>query len=177
MFRVEKGSFFEQQLMAMLLTSGRVKAGHCHWKRYCAHLSVHSVASQTVGNSSLYLRKENSSPYCCSAQQQQHVVWCEISTPSKTLQPVALWNISMREKATQAQSVAISPQPLALSYAAKHGTPAFIKHSLEITTGRNNYSLTLTLMACVCVCVCVDELVFTACACVYAMQYALHSIP
>lgn len=55
----------------------------------------------------------------------------------------------MREKATQAQLAAISPQPLALSYAAKHGTPALIKHSLEISTGRNNYSLTQTLMACV----------------------------
>ena len=82
-------------------------------------------------------------------QNGQHVVRCEISAPSKSLQPVTLWNISMREKATQAQTAAISPQPLALSYAAKHGTPAPIKHSLAIPTGRNNYSLTLTSMACV----------------------------
>lgn len=49
----------------------------------------------------------------------------------------------------QAQSTAISPQLIALSYAAKHGTPALIKQSLGITTGKNNYSLTLTLIACV----------------------------
>lgn len=96
---------------------------------------------------------------------------CEISTPSKTLQPVALWNISMSEKATQAQSVAISPQPLALSYAAKHGTPALIKHCFDTTTGRSNYSLTLTFMACVQTSWCLPS----ACVCL-CTQYVLHSI-
>lgn len=70
------------------------------------------------------------------------------------LNPSSEYNSSVkclheRERATQAQLAAISPQPLALSYAAKHGTPALIKRSLDITTGRNNYMLTLTLTACV----------------------------
>lgn len=129
-----------------VLQTSKAKDSTLSLQEKCAHLSMQIAVSESVGDSSLYPSNQNSGLYCSA--EQQHVVWCEISAPSKPLQPVALWNISRRGKAMQAQSAAISSQPLVLSYAAKHGTPALIKHSLEITTGRNNYSLTLTLMIC-----------------------------
>lgn len=114
---------FDQQLMALL--NDRT-------------LSLQKELCTSVWVSSRYPSKTHLDHYCSA--EWQHVFQCEISTPSKALWPVALWNISMREYATQAQLAAISPQPLALSYAAKHGTPGLIKHSFEITTGRSNYS-------------------------------------
>lgn len=45
--------------------------------------------------------------------------------------------------------MAISPQPLSLSFAAKHRTPALVKRCFGIAAGKSNYSLTLMFGACV----------------------------
>lgn len=71
--------------------------------------------------------------------------------------------VEQGEKATQAQSVAISPRPLTPSLAAKRGAPAFIRTLFfGITAGRSNYSVTLTSAACVPVC---EWCLLGACAC------------
>lgn len=63
--------------------------------------------------------------------------------------------VEQGEKATQAQSVAISLRPLTPSLAAKRGAPAFIRTLFfGITAGRSNYSVTLTSAACVPACAC-----------------------
>lgn len=74
--------------MAVLLTGDSVMTGCCHCKKIFAHLSLQIAASESMGDSSLYTNKDHLG-LCCSAEQQP-VVPCEISAPSKTLQPVAL---------------------------------------------------------------------------------------
>lgn len=76
------------------------------------------------------------------------------------------------ERATQAQSVAISPRPLTPLLAAKRGAPAFIRTLLfGITAGRSNYSVTLTSAACVPVC---SWCLLGVCACLAVCSYLEH---